>query len=76
MAEISYYPLSKDKYKEIIGNVIHSFSEFNLKITYTEMSTIVIGKHGEVLKLIEFIIMNHFPENPSILEVKFSNACF
>ncbi len=76
MAEISYYPFTKDEYKEIIGRVVEQFSSFDLECEYTPMSTIVKGEHAEILKMMAEIIQHNFSKNPSILNVKLSNACF
>ena len=76
MAEICYYPFTKEDYKTIIGNVMDDFSLFDLQCEFTPMSTIVTGEHKEVLKLVESLVSKHFSKNPSILELKLSNACF
>jgi uncharacterized protein YqgV (UPF0045/DUF77 family) len=76
MAELSYYPLAKYEYPDIINNVVAEFSNFDLEISYTSVSTIVIGDHSDIIQLIEHIITNYFMIHKSILEVKFSNACF
>ena len=74
-AEIAYYPLAKVDFVEIIKNVINEFPSFNLDLSYTAVSTIARGEHEELLALIKKIIEKYFPDNPSVLEVKFSNAC-
>jgi uncharacterized protein YqgV (UPF0045/DUF77 family) len=76
MAEFTYYPLAEKEYQDIIKNVVTEFSNFDLDISYTSISTIVTGNHSEILRLIDHLITKYFSIQLSILEVKFSNACF
>lgn len=73
--EMSYYPFARDNFKEIVKNVIGDISGFDLELTYTPLSTLVTGEHVEVLKMVQHIIEKYFPDNPSVFECKFCNAC-
>jgi uncharacterized protein YqgV (UPF0045/DUF77 family) len=76
MAEFAYYPLAKKEYQDIIKEIVTECSNFNLELSHTAMSTIVTGDHSEILRLVNHLITKYFSSFLSILEVKYSNACF
>lgn len=76
MAEFAYYPLAKKEYQGIIKDVVAECSNYDLEISYTAVSTIITGNHSEILQLVNHLITKYFSIHFSILEVKFSNACF
>ncbi len=73
--EMSYYPFTRDNFKEIVKNVIADIENFKFDINYTPLSTLVKGDHKKVLKMVQLIIEKYFPDNPSVFECKFCNAC-
>ena len=74
-AQISYFPLAEPKFREIIINVIQNLVSAKIDLEYTSMSTVLIGEHTLILKLIQNLIEQVFSKHQSILDVKFSNAC-
>jgi len=74
-AEISFYPLGEEKYKEIINQFLEEINKSGLKFSVNHMSTIIIGEPDDLFDFLKKTFKKFSKTHKCILKATFSNSC-
>jgi len=74
-AEISFYPLGEENYKEIINQFLEEINKSGLKFSVNHMSTIIIGEPDDLLDFLKKTFKKFSENHKFVLKATFSNSC-
>jgi uncharacterized protein YqgV (UPF0045/DUF77 family) len=74
-AEISFYPLGEENYKEIINQFLEEINKSGLKFSVNHMSTIIIGEPDDIFDFLKKTFKKFSENHKCILKATFSNSC-